>query len=297
LSASGADRARRRAAAALAALLALSGCAGGGGQAELSLGPVDVPVATTVAATTTTAVDPSIQDLMAGAGMTEAGRALFLAARPQLEDPSTLAESCASLSVPDDPGGTHTYGCVVDGRIHVRTFASPALRDLSYVVAAHELLHVVYARLRGAERAAIDAELRAARSGNQALERRLRVYAEVAEDTPNEVHAVLGTEFAGLSPALEAHYGTYIDRARVVATFRRTLGQRQDEILGLKTAAEESEARLTELDAELEAFRAAGDVRSFNASVGTFNALVREHNETVRQLNARINELEALTAA
>lgn len=229
--------------------------------------------------------------------MTEAARTLFLAARPQVEDPTTLAQSCAGLNRPDGPAGTHTYGCLVDGRIHVRSFAAPALRDLTYVVAAHELLHVVYGRLPRSERAAIDVELQAARAGNDALERRLRVYAEVAEDTPNEVHAVLGTEFSGLSPALEAHYGRYIDRAKVVATFRRTLGQRQDEIVRLKAAAEESEARLESFDAELDALRAAGDVRGFNARVTEFNALVREHNATVREVNARIDELEELTAA
>ena len=85
-------------------------------------------------------------------------------------------------------------------------------------------------------------ELNAARAANPALEERLEVYKEAGEDTPDEVHSLLGTEFAGLSPALEAHYAKYFDRNLVLDAFRRSLGDREDEIRALQARVDELEA-------------------------------------------------------
>jgi hypothetical protein len=212
-----------------------------------------------------------------------------------VEDTATLAQSCGTVDAAAGPDGTHTFGCLVDGTIHLRSFAQPEVRDLVYVVAAHELLHVVYARLSRSERAVLDVELEAARRGNALLEERLEVYAEVAEDGPNEVHSVLGTEFAGLSPALETHYGRYFDRALVLSVFRRTLGDREDQIRALKASIEQMEADLDAIQAELDAYEAAGDFDAYNEAVARFNALVGEHNAAVRRVNALVDEDNRLT--
>jgi hypothetical protein len=251
----------------------------------------------TVATTTTIPVDPAIEDIVAGAGMTDLGRRLFLSADPSVEDPATLVQSCEDVDAVARPeqGTSHTFGCLIDGRIHLRAFADPEVRDLVYVVAAHELLHVVYGRLTRSERLALDPELEAARQGNAVLEERLAVYAEVDEDTNNEVHSVLGSEFADLSPALEAHYGEYFDRVRVIDAFQRTLGDREDEIRALKASIADMEVRLDQLQAELDAHQAAGDIEAFNATVSRYNTLVAEHNTAVRRVNTLVDEDNRLT--
>ena len=251
-----------------------------------------VPATTT---TTTEPVDPAIEDIVAGAGMTDLGRRLFLSAFPAVEDPATLAGSCAELDVIAGPDGSHTFGCLIDGMIHIRSFSAPQVRDLVYVVAVHELLHVVYGQLSRSERLALDPELQAARLGNARLEERLEVYAAVDEDTPNEVHSLLGTEFAGLSPTLEAHYAEYFDRTRVLEVFHRTLGDREDEIRALKVSILDLEARLDALQAVLDAQDAAGDVDGYNANVTRFNALVAEHNAAVRRVNDLVDQDNRLT--
>lgn len=273
----------------LVALVALGGCTADRGPAGL----MGSGVVTTT--TTTIPVDPAIEDVIAGAGMTDLGRELFLSADPTVEDSDTLARSCADVDVSAGPDGSHTFGCLIGGRIHVRSFPDPETSDLIYVVAVHELLHVVFGRLSRSERLALEPALQAARQGNALLEERLEVYAAVAEDTPNEVHSLLGTEFSGLGPVLETHYARYFDRARVLRVFQATLGDREDEIRALKASIDNMEAQLNDIQAELDRQDAVGDVVGYNANVVRFNALVSEHNAAVRQVNALVDEDNRLT--
>ncbi len=284
-------RLARRPLAGAVALMALVGCTSPGPPARMGSGAP----ATVAATTTTEPLDPELEDIVAGAGMTEAGRRLFLSASPSVEDSATVAQSCAGLDASAGPEGAHTFGCLIDGRIHVRSFSDPEVRDLIYVVAVHELLHVVYGRLSRSDRLTIDPLLEAARVGNGVLEERLEVYAAVDEDTPNEVHSLLGTEFADLDPVLEAHYAGFFDRALVLDTFRRTLGDREDEIRALKAAIAAMETRLDAIQAELDAQQAAGDFEAYNLNVDRFNALVVEHNAAVGRVNALVEEDNRLT--
>ncbi len=287
---------RTTAALATIAALALAGCSPGDGpSARMGSGPP--PTVATTTSTTTIPVDPEIEDIVAGAGMTELGRRLFLSADPSVEDSETLIQSCADVDAIARPeGGTsHTFGCLIDGKIHLRAFAEPEVRELVYVVAAHELLHVVYGRLSRSERLALDPDLEGARVDNALLEERLEVYAAVDEDSTNEVHSILGTEFVNLSATLEAHYAEYFDRVLVLDAFRRTLGDREDEIRSLKASIADMEVGLDEIQAELDAQQASGDIEGYNANVARFNALVAEHNTAVRRVNALVDEDNRLT--
>ena len=287
--------------ATVAALVALGGCRPSGPGAQLSSSPGATPSSASEPpssrAATSVPVDPAIGEVMDGAGMTDVGRRLFLQSQPSLEDHDHLLQSCVGVDATGGPEGAHTFGCVEDGTMHVRTFSAPEIRDLTYVVAAHELLHVVYARMAPAERARIDAELDAARAGNSVLEERLAVYAAVDEDSHTEVHSVLGTEFANLSPTLEEHYSLYFDRARVLDAFARTLGQREDAIRGLEATVKDTEAQIEPLEAQMDALRAAGDLRSYNADVPVVNALVSQHNAALDELHTRVDEYNNLLAS
>lgn len=281
----------------VAALAALAACTTTSPEAQLLSRPPTVPttVPPTVATTTTTlpAVAPAVEELIVGAGMTAEGRRLFVNALPQLDDSATLSQSCGA-DVTGGPGTTHTLGCVIRGRIHVKSLSTPAAHDLMYVVAAHELLHVAWARLPATERSRLEAELQAARVGNSALEERLEVYTSAAEDTPNELHSVLGTEFAGLSAALETHFSRYFDRGTVVGAFRRTLGDREDGLRELRARIDSLEAQITDIRARMDAQEAAGDLRGYNANVPVHNSLVRQVNAAISEHNQLLAEYRSL---
>ncbi|MDQ4069269.1 MAG: hypothetical protein M3203_07335 [Actinomycetota bacterium] len=236
-----------------------------------------------------------MQDLIDGTTMTDRARRIFLAARPAIEDAATFAQNCGvdAAPVPGQPG-THTQGCYVAGRIHLRAPDRAEARELLYVVAAHELLHAVYAQLGPAERGRVDAELEAARAGNERLEDRLRPY-EGSPTLTNEIHSILGSEFDGLSPALEAHYGQYfVNRGAVVAARQRTLGAREEEIRRLKAELDASSARIDALNARQDALLAARDVFNYNANLPSLRAMVDRHNAQVDRLNALIDEYNSL---
>ncbi len=261
-------------------------------------GPSPAPTlpTTTVAPTTTTEPLPAdVADLADATTMTDRARRIFLAARPAIEDAPTFAGHCGVDNLTDAAGSrTHTAGCYVAGRIHLLAPDRAEARGLLYVVAAHELLHAVYSALGPAERARIDAELEAARPGNVRLEERLKPYAGLPTLT-NEIHSILGSEFDGLSPALEAHYAQYFsDRSAVVAARQRTLGAREDEIARLRVEVDDLDDRIETLRATMISQRAAGDLRAYNASVDVFNGLITRYNTSIDTLNAKIEEYNGL---
>lgn len=264
---------------------------------DAGLFPATTLPATTVAPTTTTTepLPADVADLAAATTMTERARRIFLAARPAIEDAPTFAGNCGVDGPTDGAGSkTHTAGCFVAGRIHLLAPDQAEARALLYVVAAHELLHAVYSSLGPAERARIDAELEAARPGNVRLEERLKPYAGLPTLT-NEIHSILGSEFDGLSPALEAHYAQYFsDRSAVVAARQRTLGAREEEIARLRAEVDDLDDRIETLRATLISQRAAGDIRAYNASVDVFNGLINRYNTSIDTLNAKIEEYNGL---
>lgn len=257
------------------------------------------PATTAPAPTTTTTTAPlpaDVQDLVVTTTMTELARRIFLAASPAIEDPPTFARNCEVHLASEPAAGpqTHTQGCYAANRIHLLAPDRAEGRDLLYVVAAHELLHAVYASLGADERARVDAEVEAAGVGNERLEERLRPYGDSAT-LANEMHSILGSEFDGLPPALEAHYGRYFsDRSVVVAFRQRTLGGREDEIRRLKAEIDDLDVRIGRLRANQEELRASGDIVTYNANVPVINGLIDRYNATVDALNARIEEYNGL---
>jgi hypothetical protein len=259
------------------------------------------PTSTTEATTTTTTVPvaPDIADLMVTTTMTDRARRIFLAADPAVEDLATFSHSCGvdtRSAAPGEPR-THTQGCFASGQIHLLAPDRADAHDLLYVVAAHELLHAVYAALTSADRTKVDAEVEAARAGNDRLEERLKPYG-ATPTLDNEIHSILGSEFDGLSPTLEAHYAQFFtNRAVLVAARKRTLGTREDEMRRLKAEIDELGSRIDTLRSTQTALRASGDIRTYNANLPVVNGLISQYNDDVDVLNARIDEYNSLLGA
>jgi hypothetical protein len=276
-------------------------CAGPAGD-RAAPPPPPTAAATTLPPTTTTTTLPvpaDVADLIATTTMTERGRRLFLATAPAVEDLATFVRNCGVEPAPESAsqGRTHTQGCFVNGHIHLLSPDRAEAHDLLYVVAAHELLHAVYASLGPAERARIDAEVEAARAGNDRLEERLKPYGSTPT-LDNEMHSILGSEFDGLSPALEAHFAQFFaNRATLVADRQRTLGAREDEMKRMKADIDALEARIEALKDTQEALRSANDIRTYNANVPVINGLIGRYNAQVDVLNARVDEYNSLLGA
>jgi hypothetical protein len=146
-----------------------------------------------------------------GAGLSAAGRFYLLAAKPTLHTPATFDEAC-----PVREAGIAALGCysTETDTIHLLDIADDTLKTLEPVVAAHEALHAIWARLDSAERSsiAVEVEKSFASVRDPGMLSRLAPYEELTpEERDGELFAILGTESAAVTPALEAVYSRYFD--------------------------------------------------------------------------------------
>ena len=155
-----------------------------------------------------------IADYVARAGLSSAGRFYLLAARPTLHSPDTFDQSC-----PRREAGIAVLGCysVADDTIHLLDITDDTLTTLEPVVAAHEMLHAVWARLDPMERTTVSAEIEQSFTSvsNPDLLGRLAPYESLTPaQRVAELFAILGTESATVTPALEEFYARYFDDRR-----------------------------------------------------------------------------------
>ena len=259
-----------------------------------------------------------IEQLARDLGLTETGRRIFFASRPQLDQADDFQQHCPLE-------GDVVLGCYGGTRIYVYEVTDDRLAGTIETTAAHELLHAAYDRLTPDDAARIDALVADYVATLPADDGDVRIVAGYPEaQRADEWHSRLGTGHAALPAALEAHYAAYFgDRARVLAFaagstaqldgYRERIEQLSAE---LDAASADLEARsaaydeaITRLNADIEAFNArasAGDFTSqsaFDAAraplVERQNALEADRvqlNDDVDAYNATIEELKTLDA-
>jgi len=212
--------------------------------------------------------EPSPADIVAIAdatGMSDAGRLIFLASTPAVEDADTFNADCQVES-------EGTLGCFDGDDIYIYEVTDPRLQGTIEVTAAHEMLHAAYRRLSDDERADVDAMVAEA---VQKLPEDDPVFLDMASypasQFPDEWHSRLGTEFADLSPALEAHYDRYFDDRSLVLALDKQSTALLDELAAQLDALA---AEVDTLDVEVKARSAAYDaaLAVYNADVDAFNA-------------------------
>ena len=152
-----------------------------------------------------------IEEYVNRAGLSSAGRFYLLAARPTLHSPDTFDKSC-----PNPEAGIAVLGCysVADDTIHLLDITDDVLTTLAPVVAAHEALHAIWARLDPLERTTISAEIEQSFTSisDPNLLGRLAPYGSLtSSQRVAELFAILGTESTTVTPALEEFYARYFD--------------------------------------------------------------------------------------
>lgn len=266
----------------------------------------------------TVLTEPSPEEIVAIAdttGMSDEGRLIFLASTPEIEDASAFNDDCAVES-------RGTLGCFDGTDIYIYAVTDPRLQGTIEVTAAHEMLHAAYQRLSREERERVDALVEEAVA---AIPEDDRVFDDLAlyprSQWPDEWHSRLGTEFADLPPALEAHYARYFDDRSLVLALHVQSTARLDELETqldelstraealndeIGTRSEAYEAALAAYNADVEAFNAKADSGGFTSQAqfdqarsalvarqtalederSAINALVDEYNDLVAQLEA-----------
>jgi len=241
---------------------------------------------------------PAVIEIADKTGMIDIGRRVFFASMPSIDDADDLNRNCSGIETT-----MIILGCYANGRIHVFNVMDKRIADAKYVTSAHEMLHAAYVRLSKSERETVDRLLDEEyeyASGNEALRDVMDEYARVEpEQRYNELHSILGTEYAELSPELGRYYSRYfIDQGKIVdmaIQYRKVFKNLEAEQVRVKV-------KLDRLKVEIEADISLFDtmISWLNSDIETFN--VKEfysrrefiaERETLLEKQREINNLKA----
>ncbi len=211
----------------------------------------------------------AIADVASRAALSEHGRYMFYTGEPALATATAFNASCGNHE-----RSTAVLGCYAGQRIYLYDVTNRELDGVEEVTAAHEMLHAAYDRLSDQERERVNNLLLAyipVLTNDTAFTERMKVYDSLpAAERLNELHSVLGTEVATLSPELEAYYKQYFTRRSEVTTLYANYS-------GVFTKLEAESALLA---------------KQYNQLVVSRNQLVEASNSEYQQLIADMQQFE-----
>lgn len=211
----------------------------------------------------------AVAQLVQRTSMNDHAEFYFYAAQPAIEAAKTFNEKCASKEE-----GAAILGCYNGRNIYIYDVTDPKLDGIREVTAAHEMLHAAYDRLSNDEKIKVSALLEAEYEklkNNAEFAERMAFYARTEPgERANELHSIIGTEVASISPELETYYKKYFDnRSALVALHEKyasvflALQKRSDE---LSTQLEDLAAKI---DMQSAAYNAA--IEQLNSDIAAFN--------------------------
>ncbi|MGV8911884.1 MAG: hypothetical protein ACOH14_04630 [Rhodoglobus sp.] len=244
----------------------------------------------------------TLQQYVEDSNMSEQGKFLFYASQPSIQTNPTFNTTCANI---EENFGV--LGCYFPSQKTIFLFdvTDERLAGIEEVVAAHEMLHAAWDRTSEAEQARLTPllEAEAARmKDDPEFATTLEFYAKTEPgERSNELHSIIGTEFADLSPELEEHYAEYFtDRTTVVALHEKSnavFTAQQD--ASKKLVAELDDLRAT-IDADYATYNSGydslnRDIDGFNARAdnGDFRSVAQFNNERASLID-RQNSLNSL---
>lgn len=207
--------------------------------------------------------------------MSDQGRFLFYASEPSILASPQFGQQCP---VATEKTAT-ILGCYAAQRIYVYDVTNSELDGIKDVTAAHEMLHAAYDRLSGPERQRVDTLVEneyATLKKDPNFAARVKLYDSIEPgQRDNELHSIIGTEIATISPELENYYRRYFkDRSKVT-----TLQQRYSSVF----------TQLQNQSAEL--------IKYLNNLSDTIGTEESDYNTRVAALNAEITVFNRLANA
>lgn len=238
-----------------------------------------------------------VQEIAETAALTDNGRFIFYATKPELASSETFNESCPRVET-DSP----ILGCYAEDRIFVYDITNQNLNGMEQVTATHEMLHAVWFRHGNAERQQLEILLVEAYNnlGSAELKERMDYYKRTEPgEFINELHSILGTEINSLGSELETYYNQYFNRSKLLEQYKQynTVYESLNKKAEALYAAMEELAQNIEsesLNYTNESDKLDADIQTFNSNANNGNFLSMESFYAQRsQLQARLDSLEA----
>ena len=216
------------------------------------------------------APNADIQALTNKAGLTSSAKYTFYATKPAIESGETFNTNCQRKEA-----NSPILGCYTGTRIHIFNVQDERLQNIKTVTAAHEMLHAAYDRMSDREKSELKPLLQAeyTKTADEDLKKRMDYYAKSEPGQEiNELHSIIGTEFASVSPELETYYKKYFANRASIVTMHATVEKTFDELsLEADTISSQIETLAT----------------SINQSTVAYNSGVERLNQSIKDFNAR----------
>jgi len=241
-----------------------------------------------------------ISSLVDRAGMNDNGKFYYLASQPKLDATSDFNKECDRIE-----NDTSILGCYSGLRIYIYDVTDQQLDGVREVTATHETLHAIYARMSDGEKDQVDSLIETEYNklkNDQDFADLMTFYARTEPgQRDNELHSIIGTEVAAISPELESHYSKYFTNRQKVVSLNtkysgafKQLKSRADALLSQYNALN------TDISSRLELYNA--NVASWNSDVADFNKKAENREFTTQaQIDSLWNSLSKrskdLTAA
>lgn len=159
--------------------------------------------------------DDNVVGLVDKSGLSDKGKFYFYASQPKLDGTINFNRICGSVE-----NIASILGCYVDDRIFIYDIYDLKLEGIREVTAAHEMLHAAYARLNKYERIKVDKLLineYEKIKDSKSFSSRMEFYSKVEPgQINNELHSLIGTEVADISPELEDYYKKYFKDRKII---------------------------------------------------------------------------------
>lgn len=214
--------------------------------------------------------------------LTSRAELILRASRPQLQTKQQFNQNCQRKEA-----ATFILGCYNGRDIFIYDVNNQELEGISEVTLAHELLHAVYRRMTSKQRQELNQLLVVdyQRLKTPELERRMQTYDRTQPGQfENELHSILGTEFADLSEELEQHYRQVFKNRRVIVGLhqasQRPFQQKQQELERLKIEIATAEQSLK------------ADQLVYQRIVESFNVEVEQFNQRATRVGGFTNQAE-----
>ena len=212
---------------------------------------------------------PEIAQIANDVGLNENGRFYYFASRPELDFAKEFNGECRSREQ-----GNAILGCYKNQRIYIYNVNDERLNGLKEVTAAHEMLHAAYERLPESDKKAVNTLLEKEYRKNIDTEfsKRMDYYKRNQPgEEYNELHSIIGTEFADISPQLEDYYKRYFNnRSQVVALHSKY----SDKFKELKQGSASLRKELENLSISINnaSLKYNKDISNLNSEINTFNS-------------------------
>ncbi len=204
------------------------------------------------------------------AGMGDTGKFYFYTSHPAVDNAQDFNKACVQKE-----STTAILGCYNGQNIYIYNVTDTRLDGIQEVTAAHEMLHAAYARMSDSEKQQVNALLETEYvklKNNKDFADRMAFYDRTEPgERDNELHSVIGTEVANISPELEAHYKKYFDdRSKVIALQVKYMSV----FMSLEQQGQSLSDQLIQLGNKIES-----DSASYNAQVTQLNADIQAFND------------------